>query len=167
MRILARIFWLTSYHGEMDDVTDPILLKYRSVAEEVDSNSVLIYTDIPEYHSLVNELTAVGVDVKVHRRIKFSPKEVDAAQFLSFHPPYEDLNPYTEEPGEFYQPACMECKAYICQTRNLSMRKNSLGKRNFLWSWEHELVVSPKVKSLFEREELTGMKFHPVFKKKG
>lgn len=166
MRILARIFWLTSYHGEMEHVTDPILLKYQSVVEEIDSSSVLIYTDIPEYQSLINDLTAVGVDVKVHRRIKFSLKEIDDAQFLSFHPPYEDLNPYTEEPGEFYQPSCRECKAYIYQTGNLFMRKSSLGKRNFLWSWEHELVSSPKVKSLFEREGLTGIGYRPVFQKK-
>jgi hypothetical protein len=165
VRILSRIFWLTNYYGEMDSVTAPILHKYHSVAEEIDSSSVLMYTDIPEYQNLMNELTAVGIDVKEHQRIKFSPQEIDSAQLLSFHPTYEDLNPYSEDPGGFQQPSCMECKAYIHQTGNLLIRTSSMGKRNFIFSWEHQLLVSPKVKSLFESEELTGVNFRPAFQK--
>jgi hypothetical protein len=164
MRILSTIFCIDA--SNYKDAIDSILDSYNHVLKERDGTSVRMYSDLPEYNRLKDELLTVGVEVKELRRVEFGKKEFESAPLLALYPAYQDLNPYSEEPDKYFSVSCNECNAYINQTNDLMIRKSSVGNRDFLMSWESELLISSKIKRLFDAHSVTGISYRPVYTKK-
>ncbi|MDQ0201861.1 hypothetical protein [Neobacillus ginsengisoli] len=164
MRILSTIFCIdaSNYKNAIDSILD----SYNHVLKERDGTLVRMYSDLPEYNKLKDELISVGVEVEERRRVEFSKKEFDLAPLLALYPTYQDLNPYSEVPDTYFSSSCNQCNAYINQTNDLMIRRNSVGSRDFIMSWEAELLVSPKVKRLFDANSVTGISYRPVYTKK-
>lgn len=160
MRILSTMFCIDTH--DFKNAIDSILDKYNHALEERDGTLVRIYSDLPEYNGLKNELLAAGVEVRERRRVEFSKKEFESVPLLALYPTYEDLNPYSEDPDKHFSVSCSHCNAYINQTNDLMIRKNSVGSRDFIMSWEAELLVSPKIKRMFDANLVTGVSYRPV-----
>jgi hypothetical protein len=141
--------------------------KYAPYSERADDMYIEIFTDRPEYHQIVKELVNKDVDFSEWRLAVYSKIEFDSAEILDIETKFMALNPYGDgdDPGQYYDRRCEKCNIYVDQRTDLMIKKKDLGTRDLLTSWENELLISCKLKAMFESERITGIQFRPVYTK--
>ncbi|ASS74438.1 hypothetical protein CIG75_05170 [Tumebacillus algifaecis] len=137
--------------------------KYKPYLHKVNDFMLYMYTDLPQFSELMQELQEHGLDSKCFYDKQWSKKEVDDAEFLILGAINECEDPVRSEFDTHFKNHCKKCKAHLEQTSDIKIRRKYVGKWDFYSAYEIRNIVSPRVKEILEREDVPGVAFRPVY----
>lgn len=144
--------------------------KYKSVSKNIRWSYgvcyIEIYSDLPEYSMLVEQLQKNDFYYRVQSKIEFSKKELEEAQFLSFNIKHLCENTYTNNFNQYFLEETEGSSVHTIQCNDLEILKSDLGNRDIVNSTENEYIVSNKLKEILEAENFEEVSFRPVYTKK-
>ena len=124
-----------------------------------------LYTDIKEYNDLEILLNENSVPHYIFRRLyTFTKKEKDNSEILFFWTDDDAKDSYTPEPTSFI---CNKCnkKVPVIDRHMLHVDIKKIRKFDIMstYNGDTETIVSEKVKQLFSQENITGIKYEPIY----
>lgn len=124
-----------------------------------------MYMDIPEYHELLLEVRANLLRISQGFELEYSKEDYDRASYFILGSLRLVDSVYEDEPEALYVRRCTRCNVYIDQKQDLIIKKKTFRPKMVAMAWEEELIVSPDVKSLIEKNGWEHVEFRPVFNK--
>ncbi|MCL6600918.1 MAG: hypothetical protein K6T81_19610 [Alicyclobacillus macrosporangiidus] len=155
MRVMARVSIVPTEWREY------FVSKYSRQAEQViGDNELEFYVDAPGYGELKEEIAVKNVHSNEWRYAVYSNSEIEDSKLLSIFIPAAPLDLRGDD-FKYYERLCPACRVYINQKSDLVLKKE-MGKRDIGMTYAHEYLISPRLKSIFEREHITGVQYRPV-----
>lgn len=145
--------WSKSYAYESEDEEHGKLVVYS------------LYTNSQEYRKLENFLEENSIPYYIFRRVyNFTKNEKDNAEILWFWIDDDAKDSYTPEPTNY---VCNKCgkKVLFIDRHMLHVDYKKIKKYDIMstYSGNIETVVSEKVREIFVRENISGVKFEPIY----
>lgn len=171
MRVLSRI---SIPQGDLNKFTEEykqeLILKYKdsfeSLSWEDGIGYIEIYRDNNEYSNFIEQLNGDNIYFTQQFKSKYSKKELDESKLLVIKLKYQCEMTYNGQYNKYFGEDYIGCKSYTRQHSDLEILKRDLGKKDILISIENEYIVSPRLKNILDKENLTGLKYRPVYTKK-
>lgn len=142
--------------------------KYGNICDKIDwsygISNIYIQIERPEYLDVKSDLKKLHRYIREIYKNKYCKTDLANAEYLKVDILSELLDsPSENRPDLFYNEWKPGSKIYIDQSKELRIRKGSMGKKDIALSWEEEIIISLQLKKALECEDCSGLLLRPVY----